>query len=670
MIDEIRNTCILFIVLLFFVFFVIYYFNEKLFRQKEGLSMIENREKNPTYVIDAIPMNLDHTSLKHYKGKWNNSLTISSSLPQKTSWWWGGYESNISKATKENFSWKQYTCLYLDLRNAGIDNREKAWNHWVENGKNERRWIPTLTTDILVDENTNDVVTWNELPWKTNCTIENKNSDFSISFWIYINNPAWHWEHIFRVVDHYHTNRAPGIWKWCCNLSGLHIRQTADRRQRNDWWWSSWNSGTMWNEKDGWANESKKLNIPLQRPTFCTIVFSGKRYTLFVNGVKAHVHDHIGIPSPLSKRDCNHIQFGFVHERTSYALKDLNIYEEPLSDETAVSLYERIKDQGDREGAANFFGRTYGTDDCEPFSTQIQEGFSSLTKWFKRNELHTYEGFKTAVMLPEEYIFSDGEVFNYYNYKVKSYIKEKENEQTKQNGVFDIGGEDPTNDMQGSSSGTGNSTIPSTILNAHEYNLPSNRTLFYYNFDMTKEEYINVSKPIHFSGNGATFTMWFRASSKNWNWPRLFDFGAGMDKHNYIVSVMGRSLNFFVKDKNNNWHYKMWVLKGIVESWIHLSWVMNKDGTWVIYINGSEYTRYDNMEQPPTYLEGAPNNPESEREKIVRDKQYIGRSNWWWDAFYDGKIGDFRIFDEALSVEQIRYIYENPKDPTMSEEEQ
>ena len=83
MIDDIRNTCILFIVLLFFVFFVIYYFNEKLFRQKEGLSMIENREKNPTYVIDAIPMNLDHTSLKHYKGKWNNSLTISSSLPQK-----------------------------------------------------------------------------------------------------------------------------------------------------------------------------------------------------------------------------------------------------------------------------------------------------------------------------------------------------------------------------------------------------------------------------------------------------------------------------------------------------------------------------------------------------------------------------------------------------------
>ena len=187
---------------------------------------------------------------------------------------------------------------------------------------------------------------------------------------------------------------------------------------------------------------------------------------------------------------------------------------------------------------------------------------------------------------------------------------------------------------------------------------------------MSKEEYINISKPIQFSGNGATFTMWFYASSKNWRWPRLFDFGAGMDKHNILVSLLGRSLQFFAKDENNNWHYKTWVLKGVVENWTHLSWVMNKDGTWIIYINGCEYTRYDNMEQPPTYLEGAPNNPESEREKIVRDKQYIGRSNWWWDAFYDGKIGDFRIFDQVLSAEQIKYIYENPKNPTISEEDE
>ena len=106
-----------------------------------------------------------------------------------------------------------------------------------------------------------------------------------------------------------------------------------------------------------------------------------------------------------------------------------------MNDETAVAIYERIKDQGYREGAANFFGRTYGSDDCEPFSTQVQEGFSSLIPLFKQNNLHTYEGFKTAVMLPEEYIFSDGEVFNYYNYNVKSYIKEKENEQTKTESV-------------------------------------------------------------------------------------------------------------------------------------------------------------------------------------------------------------------------------------------
>ena len=41
--------------------------------------------------------------------------------------------------TQKQFDWKRYIINYEDLRNAGIDNKEKAWKHWVEFGKNEGR---------------------------------------------------------------------------------------------------------------------------------------------------------------------------------------------------------------------------------------------------------------------------------------------------------------------------------------------------------------------------------------------------------------------------------------------------------------------------------------------------------------------------------------------------
>jgi hypothetical protein len=51
---------------------------------------------------------------------------------------------------------------------------------------------------------------------------------------------------------------------------------------------------------------------------------------------------------------------------------------------------------------------------------------------------------------------------------------------------------------------------------------------------------------------------------------------------------------------------------------------------------------------------------------VERNNQYIGRSNWHWDAYYSGSIGDFRIFNEVLDDSEIRHIYENPKNPETS----
>ena len=39
----------------------------------------------------------------------------------------------------DNFNWEKYINNYVDLQNAGIDDKKKAWNHWYNHGKNENR---------------------------------------------------------------------------------------------------------------------------------------------------------------------------------------------------------------------------------------------------------------------------------------------------------------------------------------------------------------------------------------------------------------------------------------------------------------------------------------------------------------------------------------------------
>jgi len=52
-------------------------------------------------------------------------------------------EDNISRSEEyEKFPWKTYVNNYPDLK--GLNTKEKAWNHWIQNGKKEKRVIYDL----------------------------------------------------------------------------------------------------------------------------------------------------------------------------------------------------------------------------------------------------------------------------------------------------------------------------------------------------------------------------------------------------------------------------------------------------------------------------------------------------------------------------------------------
>lgn len=51
----------------------------------------------------------------------------------------------------ESFDWKYYISIYEDLRKAGINTKEKAWNHWIKYGIKENRicTIPTQNNNNI-----------------------------------------------------------------------------------------------------------------------------------------------------------------------------------------------------------------------------------------------------------------------------------------------------------------------------------------------------------------------------------------------------------------------------------------------------------------------------------------------------------------------------------------
>ena len=38
-----------------------------------------------------------------------------------------------------DFDWNSYVSYYQDLKNDSIDTKQKAWSHWENHGKNEKR---------------------------------------------------------------------------------------------------------------------------------------------------------------------------------------------------------------------------------------------------------------------------------------------------------------------------------------------------------------------------------------------------------------------------------------------------------------------------------------------------------------------------------------------------
>jgi hypothetical protein len=150
-------------------------------------------------------------------------------------------------------------------------------------------------------------------------------------------------------------------------------------------------------------------------------------------------------------------------------------------------------------------------------------------------------------------------------------------------------------------------------------------------------DYVQLPSATWFNGP-FTIEGWVYARSHNL-WSRLFDFGNGEFNHNvYLALTFADSGNpAFSVLTNGNGSGIQSTQQLPLNQWAHLA--ASYDGTnGAVYINGISVT----------------NGPMNGPQNVVRTNNYFGRSNWAGDAYANGMLDEFRIWNSARNPLQLQ----------------
>jgi len=156
------------------------------------------------------------------------------------------------------------------------------------------------------------------------------------------------------------------------------------------------------------------------------------------------------------------------------------------------------------------------------------------------------------------------------------------------------------------------------------------------NFDYTQGQYAALA-PNSMLGGDMTAIGWVYVRSYQ-SWSRLFDFGNGAGSQNVILAVSDGTTGTPVYSIGNNLNGNTTVP---LNQWVQLVGIQNGfDG--YLYMNGQQIGVLPSNGSIPN---------------VIRNYNYIGRSNWGSDAYLDGKISYLKIYNRVLSPAEITLDY-------------
>ncbi|CAD0226774.1 conserved hypothetical protein [Planktothrix agardhii] len=152
------------------------------------------------------------------------------------------------------------------------------------------------------------------------------------------------------------------------------------------------------------------------------------------------------------------------------------------------------------------------------------------------------------------------------------------------------------------------------------------------------DDHIALPEMNHNYSQGITIEAWVWYDSFK-NTSRIIDFGNGSGVENIVLANEGttNNLTFWVFQGTTA---QSITVQGVLETgkWMHLAATIDKSGCATLYKNG-QVIKTGSVHLPKT---------------INRTKNYIARSNWSNDKYFQGKISDVRIWKTSRTAEDIK----------------
>jgi hypothetical protein len=159
--------------------------------------------------------------------------------------------------------------------------------------------------------------------------------------------------------------------------------------------------------------------------------------------------------------------------------------------------------------------------------------------------------------------------------------------------------------------------------------------------------------PLLSSLTNCTFATWVNFSNQGGSWQRIFDFGIDTTYNMFLTPRTDTAgpMRFAITITSYNDEDQTTAPRTLPSGWHHVAVTLDADNNiHSLYLDGELVAQNTNARYTPSSLG-------------VTTQNWLGRSQYPADAYFNGSLDDFRIYDRALAASQVKDLY-NDNPPT------